>query len=160
MKNGKVSFAPLKNYEKVLKDPTDKENDINFIDNIRCDRTILMSIVASKYPELVQEFFELAIENKTQISNILSESFLPDMQEKYGSIIYENISELQRIIEQVKSKDIVDYSKSESHFSKEKIDRIAKQKEVALEDENSNEIISEIEKLCERQNENQNPTLE
>lgn len=47
-----------------------------------------------------------------------------------------------------------------SYFTKDKINGIAKQKEVAMEDENSSEIMEEIERTYEQQKENQNITIE
>ena len=45
-------------------------------------------------------------------------------------------------------------------ITKEKIDSIAKQKEVAMEDENSDEVIAEIEGKSKEEQENHNPNLE
>ena len=47
-----------------------------------------------------------------------------------------------------------------SNFTKEKIDSIAKQKEVAMEDENSSEIMREIKRTNEKNKGKQNPNFE
>lgn len=160
VKDGKVSFAPLIDCDYILHDPTDIDNDINFTNSVRCDRNILMSIVAKRYPELVQEFSNSVKTNRQEIFRAISESFSPEMQQKYGSILDNNISELQRIVELTSSKENIDNAQTTEHFSKGKVDSIAKQKEVAMEDENSSEIMEEIERTYEQQKENQNPTLE
>ena len=113
-KDGRASFAPLIDCDYILHDPSDKDNDINFTYSQRCDRDTLMSFVASKYPELVQDFLNTVENNKAGISKIISDCFSTEMQEKYGNITSKNIDGLRRIIEFVKQEKDNQTQKSQS----------------------------------------------
>lgn len=112
-KDGRASFAPLIDCDYILHDSSDKDNDINFTYSQRCDRDALMSFVASKYPELVQDFFNIVENNKVGISKIISDCFSTEMQEKYGNITSKNIDGLRRIIELVKQEKVSQTRKDE-----------------------------------------------
>ena len=79
------------------------------------------------------------------------------MQQKSESISENNISKFETLTH---SKESTDNMQNAERFSKDKVDCIAKQQEVAMEYENSSEIMEEIERTYEQQKENKNPTLE
>lgn len=80
--------------------------------------------------------------------------------EKLKSLISNNKKNVQSIEESEESQNVDKNSATHSVFSKKLIDGIASEKEVAMEDENSDEVIAEIEGKSKEEQENHNPNLE